>query len=147
MAAGRITTGRGTAILHAGKKCAFSKRGNRKVSKESSAARWVVGVCVKTLNNGGLEGGEGGVRGGGQARVFDELPEPLKQIEVGGIGGRKHNRVLAGALHLQTGRRVQGTAFRKLNVRFRAVLADLDRRSPNARFDKVSVVVDQRWHP
>ncbi len=56
--------------------------------------------------------------------------------------GQNQKHYLAGALALRTGRIVHGTAFRKTNVLFRALLDGLERRYPKARFDHVYVVVD-----
>ena len=43
----------------------------------------------QALNDGGFEGREVGVVGGVQALLFDELPQPLNQVEVRGIGRQK----------------------------------------------------------
>jgi putative transposase len=56
--------------------------------------------------------------------------------------GQNQKHYLAGALELKTGRLAHCTGFRKTNVLFRAVLDCLEKRYPKARFDKVSVVVD-----
>jgi transposase len=85
--------------------------------------------------------------------VADELDLPLLP-KVGSQGmpqgatvklvtpGQNQKHSLAGALELKTGRMVHGAGFRKTNVLFRAFLDGLERRYPKARFDKVSVVVD-----
>lgn len=56
--------------------------------------------------------------------------------------GQNRKHYLAGALELKTGRLVHCLGGRKTNVLFRALLDQLARRYPKARFDKVYVVVD-----
>jgi len=41
------------------------------------------------LGEGGFEGWEVGIGDGRQALLFDELPQPLNQVEVRGIGRQK----------------------------------------------------------
>jgi putative transposase len=56
--------------------------------------------------------------------------------------GQNQKHYLAGALELKTGGMVHCVGFRKTNVLFLALLDGLERQYPKARFDKVSVVVD-----
>lgn len=55
--------------------------------------------------------------------------------------GQNQKHDLAGALELHTGRMVHCIGIRKTNVLFRALLDGLEKRYPQARFDKVYVVV------
>jgi putative transposase len=64
--------------------------------------------------------------------------EPVKLM----TPGQNQKHYLAGALELKTGRMVHCLGLRKTNALFRALLDGLERRYPKARFDKVSVVVD-----
>jgi len=41
---------------------------------------------AQTINNGGLECAELAVVFGVQALLFDELPQPLNQVEIGRVG-------------------------------------------------------------
>jgi putative transposase len=61
--------------------------------------------------------------------------------------GQNQKHYLAGALELQTGRMVHCGGVRKTNALFRVLLDGLEKRSPKARFDKVSVVVDNYGIP
>ncbi len=56
--------------------------------------------------------------------------------------GQNQKHSLAGALELKSGQIVQCTSPRKTNALFRALLDHLEWLSPQARFTKVSVVVD-----
>ena len=61
--------------------------------------------------------------------------------------GQNQKHYLAAALEGKSGRRVHGGGVRKTHVLFRALLDGLARRYPKARFDQVSVVVDNSGIP
>jgi putative transposase len=61
--------------------------------------------------------------------------------------GQNQKHYLAGALEPKTGRVVSCTSTRKTNVLFRALLDRLEWRYPEAKVDKVYVVVDNSGIP